>query len=66
MDINYLEGIKQYHFIGEDDNIIDASIYKSYASKFTNKENLNYKIIKNTTHHNGWIKSWKTLLKEIK
>ena len=60
-----LEAIKQYHFIGEDDNIMDVSIYKSYASKFKNKDNLKYKIIKNNTHSKAWEKSWKQLLKEI-
>ena len=59
-----LESIKQYHFIGQDDGIIDESIYKSYASKFKNKDNLRYKIIENNTHSKGWEKSWKKLLKE--
>jgi hypothetical protein len=60
-----LENIKQYHFIGGDDDIIDFSIYKSYASKFKNKKNLKYNIIKNNTHNNGWVESWEQLLKEI-
>jgi hypothetical protein len=58
-----LENIKQIHFIGEKDTIIDKSVFDSYASRFENKENIKYKIIEDFTHNCCWSDEWKSLLK---
>lgn len=60
-----LNSIKQIHFIGGKDRIIDISIYKSYISKFENRENISHKVYKNFTHHNGWVEKWKSILEQF-
>lgn len=60
-----LSDIKQIHLIGENDKVIDISIYKSYLSKFKNTDNINYKVYKNFTHSYYWEENWKKILKEF-
>jgi hypothetical protein len=59
-----LEDMKQYHFIGEKDIIIDKSVFQSYIKRFKNKENISAKVIEDFTHNCCWDKIWKELVKE--
>lgn len=61
-----LENIKQIHFIGEKDTIIDKSVFDSYASRFENKENIKFKVVEDFTHNCCWSDEWKDLLKASK
>jgi dienelactone hydrolase len=56
-----LENISQFHLIGEKDKIIDKSIFESYSNRFTNKENINFKIIKDFTHNCCWSDDWQKI-----
>lgn len=59
-----LQDIKQLHFIEEEDNIVDKSVFESYAKRFKNNKNIKYKIVKNYTHNCCWSDEWASLLKE--
>jgi len=62
---NELSKIKQIHLIGEKDNIVDISIFKSYESKYKNKKDIHFKIYKGFTHNKGWDDNWQHILKNI-
>lgn len=62
--INYtdkLSSINQTHFIGDNDTIIPIEIFYSYYKYFNNKNNIQYKVLENTTHTQGWVGKWKEI-----
>lgn len=60
-----LKNVKQYHFIGGKDKIIDKSIFESYIKKFKNIENIKFKIVEGFTHNCCWSEGWKELKSSI-
>ena len=61
-DAAKLSNIPQIHFIGADDRIIPVEIYKSYASKTGATPCLQFRIVPDITHNEGWENAWDTLL----
>lgn len=59
-----LSHIPQYHFIAEDDATVPLDIYKNYSSKLSTLSPTcsNYKVVGDTTHTDGWDKTWNNLL----
>lgn len=55
--------IPQIHFIGEDDKIVPASIFNSYAQKAGESSCIQHKIIPHTNHQTGWQERWPELIK---
>ncbi len=59
-----IQTLKQYHLIGENDNIIPFEITQSYMAKFQNKHNIKY--IKVNASHNCCFETYfKEIIKEI-
>ena len=61
-NIDKLSTTPQYHFIGEDDEIIPIDIYRGYANLFSSQACLHSKTVKNTDHTTGWSNIWQDLL----
>ena len=57
-----LQFIPQNHFIGENDVIIPASVFKHYQQAFSKKDCLQSRVIKNANHHQAWVEHWNQLL----
>jgi hypothetical protein len=51
-----LQSVRQLHIIGGKDRVINKKVFFSYYSKFKNKKNIKYKIIKDYRHNSDWGK----------
>jgi hypothetical protein len=58
-----LENIKQYHFIGNNDDIIPKEIFLSYLSKFDKKNKIDYGFF-DENHNCCWEKPYKFFLEK--
>lgn len=56
--------VKQLHIIGEEDTIIDKSIFESYFSRFDDTTFIKSKVNKGFYHQCCWEKEWKNLFKK--
>jgi hypothetical protein len=55
-DFTYLlESTPQYHLIGKYDSNVPFEVFKSYESRFKNKQNIHYRLY-NTNHTHDWEK----------
>lgn len=58
-----VRNIPQYHFVGEDDNIIPPFIAKNFAMTLDDGNKcVKVSSVKNATHHSGWEEHWNYLL----
>jgi hypothetical protein len=60
-----LENIKQYHLIGNNDDVIPKDVFLSYFSKFDKKDNVFFRYLEQN-HNCCWEKPYKRLLIDIK
>lgn len=58
-----LKLIPQIHFAGAKDKTVPPFVSKSYLKKAGAGACIKTRIVQNTTHSKGWVKSWKRLLK---
>lgn len=58
-----LSSIPQYHFIGEGDTVVPASMAENFAEKSANTDCVHIKVVNGADHVNGWTESWPRLLK---
>jgi pimeloyl-ACP methyl ester carboxylesterase len=58
-----LSSIPQYHFIAAEDKFVPIDIFKSYQSKLNDQSCVSYEVVSNTTHLDGWVVQWPTLLR---
>ena len=59
-----LSHIPQYHFIAEKDNVVPIDIFQSYKQKIESSNCIQYAIVPDTTHLDGWKNIWQTLLQQ--
>ncbi len=60
-----LSSVKQIHLIGEEDNVIDQSVFDSYKKHFTNTKNIHAISFSSYSHICCWDKKWKEILEDI-
>ena len=60
--INKLRNIKQVHFIGKEDKVIQKSVSSSYLNYFKSNPKVKSIIFKGFSHHQGWVENWPELL----
>jgi hypothetical protein len=57
-----LQGIKQRHYVGGQDKVIDVSIAQSYAGHFNSEHQPPISVIADFDHHCCWVKRWPELV----
>lgn len=62
---NNMQSVKQYHLIGNDDNVIPKEILFSYIKKFNNQSKIFHRTY-NATHNKNWENGYKQFLEDIK
>jgi pimeloyl-ACP methyl ester carboxylesterase len=61
-----LKEIPQFHFIGENDEVMPIKIAKSYVKSLGQNNKSKLLVLKNYNHSCCWVKNWAKLLKIIK
>lgn len=56
--------IPQHHFIGVGDKVVDSSIYESFRNAMGPSTCARYSIVDETTHEEGWVNRWPSLLEQ--
>lgn len=57
-----LSNVPQMHFMGELDTYITPKVYHSYRQSLGISECIDFKIIPDADHTQGWVEKWPTLL----
>lgn len=57
-----LSYVKQNHLIGENDEVIDKTVYESYIKNFKNRQNIEYKVYERFDHSCCWENEWTNIL----
>lgn len=60
-----LSSVKQIHLIGEEDNVIDKSVFDSYIKHFTNTQDIHSISFSSYSHSCCWDKNWREILQDI-
>ena len=58
-----LVSIPQYHFIGDQDEIVPESVLHSYMQALGSDRCAQYKVVNNASHNEGWVNKWPDLLR---
>lgn len=64
-DASNLVDVPQWHFVGEDDNVMPPSVAQHFTGKFTEQHRPNLIIIPDYTHHCCWTDNWQELLMNL-
>jgi len=57
-----LQGVRQRHFVGADDDVVSPQVVRSYMAKMTDPSRTKLFILKGFNHDCCWTKAWPSLL----
>lgn len=59
-----LQHLPQYHLVGSDDQVVPATIVRSYIDQLPRQEQVGWRSVAGLTHHGDWPGHWPALLQE--
>jgi dienelactone hydrolase len=64
-DVQALEGVAQWHLVGERDDNVTPALVRSFAARFPPAERPSVTVVPGFDHHCCWVQQWPTLWRDM-
>ncbi|SMR78384.1 alpha/beta hydrolase [Marinobacterium sediminicola] len=65
-EVQVLKHVRQWHFVGSDDQIIPPTMVQQFVDRFPGSMKPGFEIVPGYSHHCCWDKNWPALLRNVR